>query len=86
MSKTVSVRVDDKGRLTLPASLRRQLGVEPGDVFFMQAKDGVLRLAKTENPFDGLARHAMKEHEAGRTRDIRDIAKEWGVDLEGDES
>lgn len=85
MSKTVSVRVDDKGRLTLPASLRRQLGVEPGDVFFMQAKDGVLRLAKTENPFDALARHAMKEHEAGRTRDIRDIAKEWGVDLEGEE-
>lgn len=86
MSKTVSVRVDDKGRLTLPASLRKQLGVEPGDVFFMQAEGGVLRLAKTENPFDGLARHAMKEHEAGKTRDIRDIAKEWGVDLEGDGS
>lgn len=85
MSKAVSVRVDDKGRLTIPASLRKQLGVEPGDVFFLQSEGGVLRFAKTENPFDGLARHAMKEHEAGRTRDIRDLAKEWGVSLEGED-
>ena len=37
---------------------------------------------KQDIPFDILAREAWKEYEAGETEDIRDIAKEWGVDLD----
>lgn len=82
MSEVVPVRVDKKGRLTIPADLRKELGVEPGDVFFLQKDSGVLRFAKAENPFDALARHAVKEHEAGRTISLEDWADREGVPLD----
>ena len=82
--KPISIRIDERGRICLPRSLRKALELEPGDTLFAQAREGRLELAKAENPFDGLARHAIAEDDAGRTRDIRDIAKEWGVDLEGE--
>jgi|TARA_Y100000034_G_scaffold134568_2_gene203347 hypothetical protein len=34
------------------------------------------------NPFDALADHAIREHRKRRTRNIRDLAKEWDVDLD----
>jgi len=73
-----TVRVDPKGRLLIPAELRAQLGIEPGDTLFVETEDNgnVLSFAKAENPFDGLARHAEKEFRAGRTRKLRDFAQE----------
>jgi len=35
---------------------------------------------KAENPFDALARHALKEYREGHTRDLLEIARDWGVD------
>ena len=59
MSKAITVRVDDKGRLMIPSRERKEWGVEPGAVFFIERKGDILQLARAENPFDGLARHAQ---------------------------
>lgn len=84
MAMKTTVRVDAKGRLTIPTRFRQELGIEPGDIFFLDAEDGVLRFAKVENPFDILAEHGMAEYRAGRSKSLRDFAKENGFTLDGD--
>ena len=83
--KPVPIRLDEKGRICLPAALRNALKLEPGDTLFAHEEGGRVELVKAENPFKALAHHALREHQEGRTRDIRDIAKEWNVDLEGED-
>ena len=82
MAMTVSVRVDKKGRLSIPRATRVELDVQPGDVFFLQVDGAVLRFVKAENPFDVLAEHALREHAAGRTVALRDLADEFAVVLD----
>ncbi len=68
MKGTMTAKVDNKGRLSLPHDLRAMLHIEAGDVFFIEADNNdILRLAKAENPFDVLARHALEESKAGKT-------------------
>ena len=78
MAIAYTVKVDPKGRLSIPAELRKLLGIEPGDTLFVETEDNgqVLRFAKAKNPFDGLARHAEQEYHAGRTRNLREFAQE----------
>jgi AbrB family looped-hinge helix DNA binding protein len=84
MMATHTIKVDDKGRLTIPQSLRKELGIEPGDTMFVEREPNgiVLRYAKAENPFDGLARHAEQEYRAGRTKNLRAFASENHIMLE----
>jgi AbrB family looped-hinge helix DNA binding protein len=79
----VTVTVDTKGRLSIPASVREELGIEAGDVLFLEtdAEHAVIHLAKAQNPFDGLAEHAIEEYRQGRTTNIHDLARELGIDL-----
>ena len=79
----VTVTVDAKGRLSIPANVRDELGIEAGDVLFLEtdAKHAVIHLAKAQNPFDALADHAIEEYRQGRTTNIYDFAREIGVDL-----
>jgi bifunctional DNA-binding transcriptional regulator/antitoxin component of YhaV-PrlF toxin-antitoxin module len=68
MKGTMTAKVDNKGRLSLPQDLRAMLHIETGDIFFIEADNNdVLRLAKAENPFDILAKHAIQESKAGKT-------------------
>ena len=84
MGNGVAVRVDNKGRFLIPKKLRHDLQVEPGDTLFVRRKGKTLHCAKaedhaptgSENPFDLLAEHAIREFEAGRTRSLREFAKE----------
>lgn len=78
MAAPTVVKVDAKGRLTIPRRLRDRFGVEPGDVLYVDydEKGQILRYAKPENPFDALARHALAERQAGRTRSLRAFAAE----------
>ena len=78
-----AVLVDDKYRVTIPKEARAK--IRPGDVLFVEETDGVLHYAKAENPFDGLARHALQEYRAGLTRSLEEIASEGGIDLSGEE-
>ena len=82
----VTVTVDSKGRLSIPAEVRGALGIEPGDVLFLESDSelAVLHLAKAINPFDGLAEHAAREYRAGRTQNLREYAEERGIALHGE--
>jgi len=74
MKGTMTAKVDNKGRLSLPQDLRAMLHIETGDIFFIEADNNdVLRLAKAENPFDILAKHAIQESKAGKTITIEEF-------------
>jgi AbrB family looped-hinge helix DNA binding protein len=82
-----TVTVDAKGRLAIPAELRLKLGIQAGDVLFIETdpETQVLHLAKAINPFDGLSEYAEAEYRAGRTRSLRAYAEAEGIELDGDE-
>ena len=85
MASIHSVKVDTKGRLVIPLPLRKALGIEPGDLLFVESEgDSVLRYVKAENPFVLLADHAIAEHAAGRTKSLRTFAAEHDVDLDSE--
>ena len=42
------------------------------------------RLIKPDSPLDILAVHALNEYRAGRTRTLREIAAEEGIDLDAE--
>ena len=76
-------RVDDRGRVTIPERARKDLNITPGDVLFYRREGNVIYLVKpSETLWDDLAEQAIQEYRAGRTQDIRDIARELGVDLD----
>ncbi|HEY7031071.1 MAG TPA: AbrB/MazE/SpoVT family DNA-binding domain-containing protein [Thermomicrobiales bacterium] len=84
MSAVRSVKVDAKGRLSIPGTLRDELGIHPGDTLFVRIEEGTLRYAKAENPFDALAEHALAERSAGRTKRLRDFAAENEISLDAE--
>jgi AbrB family looped-hinge helix DNA binding protein len=67
-----ATRVDSKGRIVLPKETRAELGLEPGDILFVDT-DGdrrIIYLAKPDNPLDVLAIAALEEDRAGLTVDL----------------
>ena len=81
---TVAVKVDAKGRLTIPQRMRGDLDIRPGDTLFVECDEErkVLHYAKVENPFDVLVEHAIEERSAGKTRRLRDFAAEHNIALD----
>ncbi len=82
-----ATRVDSKGRVVLPRETRETLGIEPGDILFVDT-DGIRRviyIAKPDNPLDVLAIQALEEDRAGLTVDLDD-ALEMLSDMESDAS
>ncbi len=68
-----TVKVDDRGRITLPKSMRQNLEIKKGETLFARREGQNIELAKTEiNPFGVLAEHAAQEHQKGETRIIRE--------------
>ena len=45
MTAILTVKIDVKGRFTIPRHVREELGIEPGDTFLLEVDDmrGVLR-------------------------------------------
>ena len=78
------VRVDAKGRVTLPKAIRDELSIQDGTPFFVKFIRGerVIILAPAINPFDILAEQAMEEYEAGKTTNIEKYAKNHGINLD----
>lgn len=77
----VTTRIDDKGRISIPATIRERLGLESGDVMFLDVQNMVLRVAKATNPFDALIDEAIEEHASGSTKSLQDFAASEGIDL-----
>ena len=86
MTTIMTVKIDAKGRFTIPRHVRDRLGIEPGDTFILEVDDvrGMLRFTKAENPFDLLAQHAVAEYRAGRTKSLQDFATENGITLDNE--
>jgi AbrB family looped-hinge helix DNA binding protein len=82
---TVSVKIDAKGRFSIPVEIREELGIEPGDVFFIAADPahGLLHLAKAIDPFDGLAAHAVESYRAGRALTLDEYLISQGIEDDG---
>jgi AbrB family looped-hinge helix DNA binding protein len=79
---TYTVRIGERGRLVLPAELRRRAGFEEGQELVLSYADGVLRLATREH----LARagRGMFAH-AGSDRDlVSELIAERRREAQGD--
>jgi AbrB family looped-hinge helix DNA binding protein len=72
-----AVRIDDKGRVTLPKNMREALGVGAGDTVFLRydPKSNQLLIAPAVSPFDVLAERALREHKEGRTKTVEEYAE-----------
>ena len=79
-----TVKIDEKGRLTVPASEREALGIKPGDVLFVERRGKKLIYVKADNPFDVLADDAIKEYRRGETKNIRKIAEQRGITVDAE--
>jgi AbrB family looped-hinge helix DNA binding protein len=82
ISKPISVRLDNKGRLTLPRRIREALHAQSGDVFFLQLEEDGIHIVRVENPFDALAKEAIREDDEGETIALDDILKREGISID----
>lgn len=66
----LAVKIDGKGRLTLPKSIRKDININPGDIFYLNydAAKKQMQLNKAINPFDVLAGEALKEYKKGNAK------------------
>lgn len=81
MEENIVLKVDTKGRLTLPLKMRKNYHIEPGDVFFVKPEETGIHLAKAENPFDVLAEHALNEYKEGKCVELRAYAKKHKIKI-----
>lgn len=77
-----TMRVDSKGRITLPRELREALCLEPDDKVAYECENGILRIAKAGNPFDALVEFAIAQRRAGKGISLEDFAAREGIDLD----
>ena len=78
--KPEPVRIDGKGRISVPRDVRKAWGLESGDTLFIKDFGDHLVIRKAINPFDILAEHALQEYREGKTQDLESFAKELGID------
>ncbi len=84
MPNKITVKVDSKGRITLPKEIRESAKVEEGDVFFVDIDHGQIKLTEAvKDPIVMLREYAREEYKKGRTKNLRDYAAEKGIKLNG---
>jgi len=83
MSDKLVVKVDSRGRITIPKEARKKADIETGDVLFMNLSPGRVELTRAiEDPLVELAAYAEKEYKDGNTQNLRDFAEEEGINLD----
>ena len=83
MSKDPTVQVDSKGRITLPKGIRNKAEIKEGDTFFVEIQQGQVKLTRAiKDPLVVLREHGRKEYKKSETKELRDYAKEKGIELD----
>lgn len=68
-----AVKVDERGRITLPKSMREDMDIQDNATLFVRREGDMIEVAKADlNPFEVLGEHARRAHERGNTRVIRE--------------
>lgn len=82
-TKPEPVVVDKRGRIAIPARIRKELQIEPGDTFFaVHTSDGIL-LASTRKIQAELEKVALEYLEKeGPVVSLEDFCKQEGIDLD----
>jgi len=81
MKESIVLKVDTKGRLTLPLKMRKDYQIEPGDIFFVNPEKTGIHLAKAENPFKNMMDYARHERKTGKSIELRAFAKEHKIKI-----
>mgnify|MGYP003593139761 CR=1 FL=1 len=81
MNTTTTLKVDSKGRISLPPGIRKSMHINTGDIFFLQSEETSIHLIKAENPFDILSEDAVKQYKNGKTISLRKFAKKCGIKI-----
>lgn len=81
---TMSVKLDNKGRLVVPKEVREAMGAREGDVFYLDYDvfEGLLVFAAATNPLLRLVEEGRAEHKAGLTTSLDDVAAELGITID----
>lgn len=81
MKENLVLKLDEKGRLTLPLKMRKDFNIEPGDVFFVKPEKTGIHLAKAENPFNDIVEYAKHERETGKSMELRAYARKHNISV-----
>jgi AbrB family looped-hinge helix DNA binding protein len=81
---TMSVKLDNKGRLVVPKVVREAFGAQEGDVFYLDDDvfEGLLVFAAATNPLLRLAEEGRAEYNAGLSTSLNDVAAGLGIALD----
>lgn len=59
-SDSITVTVDDRGRVTLPKAVRERLHVDEGDDLTVDIEDGEIRLRQDKTPFEPITSNKIE--------------------------
>ncbi len=79
----VSGLVDNEGRVALPEKIRKALKLEPGSTVMieLEADTNVIHIRPAlDDLVLVIAKRAEEEYAAGQTRNLREYAREHGID------
>jgi AbrB family looped-hinge helix DNA binding protein len=60
MNGEVRLRLNENGRVVIPAAFRRALGIKPGDEVILRVDDGELRISTLRSRLERAQRHVRK--------------------------
>lgn len=79
--RSYALSIDKKGRVTIPAEARRQLGLHEGDVIYLRvasnSKTGVFK--KGVDPFEVIRDDALRQSRQGETTSFDSLMVELEI-------
>ena len=82
MTEKVPVKIDSRGRITVPKKAREEAGIQEGDILFMNLKPGKIEFTRAiEDPLVVLRDYSDKEYDEGRTKNLREYGKEKDIEI-----
>lgn len=60
MNEDIRLRINENGRVVIPAAFRKALGIKPGDEVILRLDDGELRISTLKSRLEQARRHLRK--------------------------